>query len=316
MEGEEDDDLYDPADINPGSEPAANGEVKMELEEGEEEDEGAEESDDDINFITDAKIESRPEAPQVKRQVSSSIPPQLAQPTDIRARTATPLSNVKQEASGDRQPGTPDRPGTDYPARHTSTVDPNANPVHPLTGKPILSTDFDTDFPSESTKPWRKPGSDITDYFNYGFDEFTWASYCLKTQQMPKEITEIKNQAESMKAFVEGIGSGGLPGMAPSAPSAPAGMPQMPGMPSEAEMQQMFAGMMAQGMNPASMDPNQFMQMMMGGGPGNGGFGGQDGGFGGQPAQQPQGGYGGGGSGFNQQGGGQGFRSRGQRGRW
>ena len=45
MEGEEDDDLYDPADINPGSEPAANGEVKMELEEGEEEDEGAEESD-------------------------------------------------------------------------------------------------------------------------------------------------------------------------------------------------------------------------------------------------------------------------------
>ncbi|CAM6031341.1 unnamed protein product, partial [Sphagnum compactum] len=27
-------------------------------------------------------------------------------------------------------------------------------------------------------KPWRKPGADITDYFNYGFNEDTWRAYC------------------------------------------------------------------------------------------------------------------------------------------
>lgn len=26
-------------------------------------------------------------------------------------------------------------------------------------------------------KPWRKPGVDITDYFNYGFNETTWREY-------------------------------------------------------------------------------------------------------------------------------------------
>ncbi|GIY07915.1 pre-mRNA 3'-end-processing factor FIP1 [Caerostris darwini] len=29
-------------------------------------------------------------------------------------------------------------------------------------------------------KPWRKPGADITDYFNYGFNEDTWKAYCEK----------------------------------------------------------------------------------------------------------------------------------------
>ena len=266
---------------------------------------------------------------QLKRQVSASVQPSITPSTlmDPRVKPSTPLSHLKQEATIDRKPSTSslERPGTDYPARHTSTIDPNANPIHPGTGKPILSTDFDTDFASESSKPWRKPGSDISDYFNYGFDEFTWASYCLKRQTMPKEVAEIKNQADSMKAFVEGIAAPGIPGMpgAPGAPVTPSGgasaggMSGMPGMPSEAEMQQMFAGMMSQGMNPATMDPNQFMQMMMGGGGppgGQGGFGGQDGGYGGQQGGQ-QGGYGGGGFGQQQGGGGGGYRGRG-RGRW
>jgi pre-mRNA 3'-end-processing factor FIP1 len=225
-------------------------------------------------------------------------------------------------------PSANEKPGTEYPARHTSNIDPNANPVHPTTGKPILSTDFDNDFPTESSKPWRKPGSDITDYFNYGFDEFTWASYCLKQQQMPKEISEIKAQADFMKSFVEGIPGGGVPAM-PGVPPGPAtqgansAMPGMPGMPSEVEMQQRFMGMMERGIDPSSMNPEQFMQhMMMGGGQG---FGGQGQGFGGiqgggqqqQQQQQPQMGFGGGaggGGGFDQGGNFGKGRGRGRRG--
>nr|CAG4644240.1 EOG090X0BVA [Lepidurus arcticus] len=33
-------------------------------------------------------------------------------------------------------------------------------------------------------KPWRKPGADITDYFNYGFNEATWQAYCERQKRM------------------------------------------------------------------------------------------------------------------------------------
>lgn len=231
--------------------------------------------------------------------------PGLAQASsEARKSSSTPTPAIKAPTPGDvrggSQPPGNDRPGTDYAARHTSKIDPNGNPVHPTTGKPILSTDFDVDFPSESTKPWRKPGADISDYFNYGFDEFTWASYCLKQQQMPKEIKEITQQAEQMKAFVEGIPGGGMSGM----PSMGGDMSQM-AMPSDVQMQQMFSAMTSQGLDPTNMDPAQFMQFM---GAGGGGMMGQP-----QPPTGPAAGFsGGGGSGFDQGGGGGGFGGRGR----
>nr|CAD7423830.1 unnamed protein product [Timema monikensis] len=33
-------------------------------------------------------------------------------------------------------------------------------------------------------KPWRKPGADITDYFNYGFNEDTWRAYCERQKRV------------------------------------------------------------------------------------------------------------------------------------
>ena len=239
-------------------------------------------------------------ARQSRKQVGPSQP--FSEPRKV---SQTPTPAIKRESPVERrlsnQPVADDKPGTDYPARHASKLDLNGNPVLPSTGKPALATDFDVDFPTESSKPWRKPGADMTDYFNYGFDEFTWASYCLKQQQMPKEIKEINSQAEQMKAFVEGIPGGGMPGVPPMGPAAggAGGMPSMPGMPSESEMGQMFQQMMTQGVDPSNMDFSQFMQMMNGGG-GAGGqqFGGQAGGFGnaGGPPQQP-------GMGFNAGGG-------------
>ncbi|KEF54087.1 uncharacterized protein A1O9_09882 [Exophiala aquamarina CBS 119918] len=228
---------------------------------------------------------------------------------DVRKTSSTPQPSFKagtpaEARAGSQQPN--ERPGTDYPARHTSKIDVNGNPVHPTTGKPILSTDFDTDFASESSKPWRKPGADTTDYFNYGFDEFTWASYCLKQQTMPKEIKEITQQAEQMKAFVEGIPGGGMPGMPPM-PSAPgADMSQM-AMPSESQMQQMFAAMTSQGLDPSAMDPSQFMQFMAGGG----GMMGQP-----QPPTGPSAGFAGGGGGYDGGFGRGGGRGKGGRRNW
>lgn len=53
-------------------------------------------------------------------------------------------------------------------------------------GTPITEIDLD----NAEDKPWRKPGADITDYFNYGFNELTWRAYCAK-QKMLRENKKV-----------------------------------------------------------------------------------------------------------------------------
>ncbi|OLY81382.1 Pre-mRNA polyadenylation factor fip1 [Smittium mucronatum] len=43
---------------------------------------------------------------------------------------------------------------------------------------------YDYDFGMGTEKPWRDPGSDITDYFNFGFTEQTWRIYCVKQKRL------------------------------------------------------------------------------------------------------------------------------------
>ncbi|KAM5146728.1 uncharacterized protein ACMZJ9_013891 isoform 2-T2 [Mantella aurantiaca] len=49
-----------------------------------------------------------------------------------------------------------------------------------INGVPVLEVDLD----SFEEKPWRKPGADISDYFNYGFNEATWKVYCEKQRRL------------------------------------------------------------------------------------------------------------------------------------
>ena len=56
----------------------------------------------------------------------------------------------------------------------------------------------------ENDKPWRKPGADITDYFNYGFNEETWIAYCLKQKRLRSEHVNVANKPP-------GVGGGPMP---------------------------------------------------------------------------------------------------------
>lgn len=47
----------------------------------------------------------------------------------------------------------------------TGKIELDVNPAYKGT------TIYDLDLASMEEKPWRKPGADITDYFNYGFNE-------------------------------------------------------------------------------------------------------------------------------------------------
>lgn len=46
---------------------------------------------------------------------------------------------------------------------------------------------YDVDIDSIADKPWTKPGADITDYFNYGFNEATWRQYSAKQKGLREE---------------------------------------------------------------------------------------------------------------------------------
>ncbi|KAG5298757.1 pre-mRNA polyadenylation factor fip1 [Histoplasma capsulatum G186AR] len=349
MTEENDDELYDPTYSAPSAETSKGpdtrsdetnmtttedkGQAQAQEEEEEEEEEEEDEDEDDFKIITDGPPEATIEQPSRHSVLrKESLRPSSTEATSTPKVSAPSIAPKVETATIPNaitaKPTVPQKPGSAYPAQHTSTIDINANPVHPTTSKPILSTDLDADFPTENDKPWRKPGSDMTDYFNYGFDEFTWASYCLKQDTLRKDIVDQKKQMDEMHAFL-GAGLPGMPGPSPgpgpgtpnlmpsggtSAPGPgppqatgppPPAMPGMaPGMPdmSQEMMQGMFTSMMAQGLDPASMDPMTFMQhaqAMMGGGqpgpvpgsgPGPGGPPGGQPGFAGQPPGQPFGG--------------------------
>ncbi|KAI9375508.1 Fip1 motif-domain-containing protein [Aspergillus egyptiacus] len=309
---DDDDDLYDPADAVPVTQPPSDprkppADASMnDTNDAEEVEEVEEEDEDDFNIITEAPPDApAPEVPHQRHaalRADSQRPPSADQSTIHKSQTPSlpPKGDSSTSVPVSMRPVS-QKPGSAYPPVHASTIDVHANPVHPSTGKPIMSTDMDADFP-EDDKPWRRPGSDLTDYFNYGFDEFTWASYVLKQQELRKEVGDQKRQLDDMQNFLTmGLPPipGGQPGAGPPAGSAPPPMPGVPGMPdmNPDMMQGMLASMMAQGLDPASMDPMSFMQhaqAMMGGQSGAGG--GQQGqpGYGGQAGGQAQMGYGGG----------------------
>ncbi|XP_049444507.1 pre-mRNA 3'-end-processing factor FIP1 [Epinephelus fuscoguttatus] len=72
--------------------------------------------------------------------------------------------------------------------------------------------------PVRKEKPWRKPGADITDYFNYGFDEESWNAYCKKHAKAraarKKMYTKIKVQ-ERQTGYEEESCPHSLPGSSP-----------------------------------------------------------------------------------------------------
>jgi pre-mRNA 3'-end-processing factor FIP1 len=238
-----------------------------------------------------AAQQQQPESKAIKIEApnqSASTPSQA--PKSIPSGTVPQLSTV---------------PGTAYPAQRTSTVDVNGNPVYPPQGKPLLQVDMDADL-AEEQKIWRRPGEDQSDYFNYGFDEFTWETYRQRQISMVNTIQQQKNDMVQMQQMMGG-GMPGMPSMPGPGPAAangpPGGAPTGPGggaggggggMAEQQQMEMMFQQMVSQGMDPSQMDFGSFMQMAGQGMPGFGGPGGPGGLQGGfQQGNQGGGGRGG-----------------------
>ncbi|KAN0096351.1 Fip1 domain containing protein [Hyaloscypha variabilis] len=283
------------------------------LEEGEEEDE-ADSDDSDIDIITERKDGSGP-APAPPSQPKYNDIRNIGQRTGPNDPASGPAAKKEIPTKSTAQVS-----GADLPGISTSKIDVNAKPIYEPAGKPITQVNIDEDLP-ENDKPWRRPGTDVSDYFNYGFDEFTWALYASKQDSLRSEFSQEKIAQNQKKMFEDMnmmMAMGGMPGMIPGA-AAGAQMPGLEGIPPE--MQQMMQQMMASGVDPSQMDPQAMFAAMQGGAGAAGGSGAQGGnqgqGFGAQGGfgqgqnqfgydQQPQGNRGGGNFG----------RGRGRRGGW
>ncbi|KAI9723952.1 MAG: hypothetical protein M1812_000670 [Candelaria pacifica] len=255
-------DTHSRSEVTADPKPADGVKKEDELEEGEEEEEGVqeEESDSDIDIITDRRDAPSLEPPPTSTKLNnaksiatrtasadvSTRGPKLQTPT---IKTETPVK------------GTSPRSGSDYPAVATSTLDLNANPVFEPAGKPIMEVDMDKDF-SENEAPWRVPRSDPTDWFNYGFDEYTWSSYRLKqnTLRESNQKERLDNLLPNAMPPIPGMPSLSIP---PGGSQPPIGMPPMQGFNDiPPEMQAMMAQMVSQGGDISQMDPAAFFQQM------------------------------------------------------
>ncbi|KAJ3092953.1 cleavage polyadenylation factor subunit fip1 [Quaeritorhiza haematococci] len=144
-----------PAEENEGREPGSD-----------DDDSASSTSDDDVEIVIEpvASTTARPSDSTLRK--NSLVNAKQNQPVKA------PVAVVRSDA-----------PQTSPAPVSTSKATIDIHAVGQYEGKDI----YDVDLESFDEKPWRKPGADITDYFNFGFNEQTWKAYCTKQKQMREE---------------------------------------------------------------------------------------------------------------------------------
>ncbi|EKM61547.1 uncharacterized protein PHACADRAFT_248228 [Phanerochaete carnosa HHB-10118-sp] len=264
----------------------ADEEEEAEKEDGGEEEE--EDSEDDVEIIMEAPSRSldfrqRPQPGRPSGSFSTPTRPQQAPAPTLtteytpRERGSATKPPILQSTPGPSQstptPTTPAPPSASQEQQKPSDgVDPNtlppavAPPSHPqidpeapgtFNGQSILEVDLN----ALSDKAWRRPGSDISDWFNYGFDEISWEAYCHRRKEMGDTANMLKaavlnfagmpeEQINSLPPEIRTMVIASASAMMGPGANAPGGAGMMPG------------GM---NMNGAMMNPMMNMGPMMGG---------------------------------------------------
>ncbi|XP_062858166.1 uncharacterized protein fip1l1a isoform X2 [Trichomycterus rosablanca] len=66
-----------------------------------------------------------------------------------------------------------------------------------------ISSTPEVDVEPHEEKPWRKPGADLSDYFNYGFNEDTWKTYCDRQRRlrMSLEVLTLSSASKNLVSW-------------------------------------------------------------------------------------------------------------------
>ncbi|KAH3679175.1 hypothetical protein WICMUC_001186 [Wickerhamomyces mucosus] len=204
-------------------------------QEEDEEDEDSDESDSDIEFIigneeTKDSTGAKQETNSTNTTIATATQPESA--TISAAGTANELNSELAP----QEDGTVENT-TDSKSTITRVPGIEIEKVGTYNEVPITSINLQ----DLKEKPWRQPGADISEYFNYGFNEFTWMQYCTKQDTLRANY----NQQKLMMRFMPIPGMPPIPGMLPSTantasmPSIPnIPIPQMPQIPQQPQLQQ------------------------------------------------------------------------------
>ncbi|KDR85522.1 hypothetical protein GALMADRAFT_234443 [Galerina marginata CBS 339.88] len=222
--------------LEKAAEATGNATRPQEEEDSEENDEvdlGDESDEDDVEIIMEPVARSldfrNQNKPPINRVVSTTTPsqPKAAQPSltteytpiqrggpqppatpsqqplEVIAQSATSVQSLpqgpKQESpSAKVEDGidTSTLPTVQAPPSHPA-IDPTATAV--FDGRSILEVDLN----AMSDKPWRRAGADISDWFNYGFDELSWEAYCYRRRDLGEMANVLKTNVINFAAMPE-----------------------------------------------------------------------------------------------------------------
>ncbi|KAJ6601441.1 hypothetical protein DFH09DRAFT_1127852 [Mycena vulgaris] len=153
------------------------------------------------------------------QRAGAPAPPQSGTPS--RATPQAPQTTPQQAPSGSDPPAAPqgdlpppETPPTAEGASVDDGVDPStlppapAPPSHPgidpnVTGTVEGRSIIDVDLSSMTDKQWRRPGSDISDWFNYGFDELSWEAYCYRRRDLGELANVLKTNVLNFSGMPE-----------------------------------------------------------------------------------------------------------------
>ncbi|EJT52025.1 hypothetical protein A1Q1_06738 [Trichosporon asahii var. asahii CBS 2479] len=184
--------------------------------------------------LTDYTPAARPGVATSQPAPAAAVPPSAA---------VTDVKSVPQAGNG--PPPTTPLPHSNLAVQTAPANGPHINPTNPTGIIPSTGTSvYDVDVAQfeGSGQMWRRPGSDISDWFNYGFDEVTYPKFLKYRQDMEQGRAALMGNMNQMTPEVAQLLH--LP------------MGQMNNM-QQLQMQQQMQQMMAM----QGMDQAMFMQM-------------------------------------------------------
>ena len=92
---------------------------------------------------------------------------------------------MAEEPKPDDGPDPSTLPPVTAPPSHP-TIDPTQPGI--IEGRPV----YEVDISNLSEKGWRKAGADLSDWFNYGFDEISWEAYCYRRRDLGEAAAVFK----------------------------------------------------------------------------------------------------------------------------
>ncbi|KAF8604892.1 hypothetical protein BDV93DRAFT_83944 [Ceratobasidium sp. AG-I] len=161
-----------------------------------------------VHLTTEYAVRARPTDPGPN--ISSSLPPSTLQPSETERATQLP-PDAAPSHSQQYSPQPPIQSQLQTPQNQIQIQplpellpDPvRAPPSHPsldpsapgllvvpgtLQARPVWEVDLD----SLSSKSWRRPGANLSDWFNYGFDEISWETYCMRRKELGETASGLK----------------------------------------------------------------------------------------------------------------------------